>query len=192
MTIKDPSLALGLFDRVLSRGKVIEASEIEGQVIELFDQHRRRLLRYVLSIGLSLHDGEEVVQEVFLALFRHLQLGRPRNNLRGWLFRVAHNLTLKQRQRCLARPDQAQLDQVVADQHGDPSPGPEQQLAFNQRKRHLLACVQALPPRDQYCLHLRAEGLGYREIAEILDISLGSVCNSLSRSIAWLEKADRE
>jgi RNA polymerase sigma-70 factor, ECF subfamily len=191
MTTKDPVFAFAkLFDRVGS--KALEDSEIERYVLALFDEHRMRLVRYVLSIGLSVHDGEEIVQDAFLALFRHLQLGRPRDNLRGWLFRVAHNLALKRRQFTQSRPDQAELDDAVAGQHADPSPGPEQQLAFSQRKRHLLACVQALPPRDQYCLHLRAEGLGYREIAEILDISLGSVSNSLSRSIARLEKADRE
>jgi RNA polymerase sigma-70 factor, ECF subfamily len=73
-------------------------SEVEREVVRVFDDHRTRLLRYVLSIGLSIHDAEEVVQEVFLALFRHLQLGRPRDNLRGWIFRVAHNLALKARQ----------------------------------------------------------------------------------------------
>lgn len=50
-------------------------SEIECEVIRLFDQYRDSLLRYVLSFGLSAHDGEEIVQEVFLALFRHLRGG---------------------------------------------------------------------------------------------------------------------
>src|ERR1700691_5186411 len=72
-------------------------SEIECEVIRLFDQFRNPLLRYVLSFGLSVHDAEEVTQDVFLALFRHLQRGRSRRNLRGWIFRVAHNLALKQR-----------------------------------------------------------------------------------------------
>jgi RNA polymerase sigma-70 factor (ECF subfamily) len=40
-------------------------------------------------------------------------------------------------------------------------------------------------------LHLRAEGLRYREIAEILEMSLGAVSISLSRSLARLERADR-
>ena len=60
--------------------------------MRLFDQFRNPLLRYALSLGISVHDAEEVTQEVFLALFRRLQLGRPRKNLRGWIFRVAHNL----------------------------------------------------------------------------------------------------
>ena len=166
-------------------------SETEREVIRLFDEHRTRLLRYVLSIGLRVHDAEEIVQDVFLALFRHLQLGRPRDNLRGWIFRVAHNLALKARQAGQSRPDHAGLDDRVAASHVDPAPSPEQQLAFSQRQKYLVTALRALPWRDQYCLHLRAEGLRYREIAEVLDMSLGAVSISLTRSIARLERADR-
>ena len=49
------------------------------------------------SFGLRNEEAEDVVQDVFLSLFRHLRLGRSRSHLRGWLFRVAHNLALKQR-----------------------------------------------------------------------------------------------
>jgi RNA polymerase sigma-70 factor, ECF subfamily len=45
-------------------------SEIEREVIALFEQFRNPLLRYVFSFGISMHDAEEVVQEVFLSLFR--------------------------------------------------------------------------------------------------------------------------
>src|SRR5580698_6547439 len=68
-------------------------------VISLFDQFRDPLLRYLSGFGLALQDSEDVIQEVFLSLFRHLRGGKPRDNLRGWLFRVAHNLALKQRGR---------------------------------------------------------------------------------------------
>ena len=72
-------------------------SELENEIIGLFDEFRARLLRYALSFGLSVHDGEEIIQDVFLSLYRHLHLGRSRKNLRGWLFRVVHNLSLKRR-----------------------------------------------------------------------------------------------
>jgi RNA polymerase sigma-70 factor (ECF subfamily) len=165
-------------------------SEIENEVVELFDEYRGRLLRYVLSIGLTAGHGEEIVQDVFLALFRHLRLGRPKDNLRGWIFRVAHNLALKTRMSEQTRPDRAEFDEVAAAQV-DPQPNPEQQLASVQRQKILMATVRALPERDQYCLNLRAEGLRYREIAEILEMSLGAVANSLSRSLARLERADQ-
>src|ERR1700690_2838537 len=69
----------------------------EQLVIQLFDELRNRLLRYLLGFGLPAQDGEEVIQEVFLALLLHLQRGRSRQNLHGWIFRVAHNLGLKRR-----------------------------------------------------------------------------------------------
>jgi RNA polymerase sigma-70 factor (ECF subfamily) len=56
-------------------------SEIEREVLSLFDQFRDPLLRYALSLGIQVHDAEEIVQETFLALFRHLQLGRSKKNL---------------------------------------------------------------------------------------------------------------
>jgi len=165
-------------------------SEIECQVMNLFDQFRDSLLRYALSFGLSPHDAEEVTQEVFLALFRHLQMGRSRKNLRGWIFRVTHNLALKQRYANNARCETVDLGEVIAEQKNDPSPNPEEHLSSAQRRQRLLAVVEALPEVDQNCIRLRAEGLRYREIAAVLEISLGTVSTSLTRSIARLARAD--
>jgi RNA polymerase sigma-70 factor, ECF subfamily len=165
-------------------------SGIEREVIELFDEFRAPLLRYCLSLGVSLHDGEEVIQEVFLCLFRHLQLGRSRRNLRGWLFRVAHNLALKQRAADKRAREHTENCETIAEWHSDPAPGPEEHLSAAQRRTRLLAVVDALPETDRSCLSLRAEGLRYREIAQVLGISLGSVSISLSRSLARLARAD--
>jgi len=161
---------------------------IEAAVMELFEEFRNPLLRYSLSLGLTVHDAEEVIQEVFLALFRHLQLGRSRRNLRGWLFRVAHNLALKQR---LANRTLTVLDTRIAEEQVDPTPSPEEEASTVQRCHRLLAVVQALPDNDQSCLRLRAEGLRYREIATVLGISLGAVSISLTRSLARLTRAVR-
>ncbi len=166
-------------------------SACEREVIHLFEQFRNPLLRYVVSRGLSLHDGEEVIQEVFLALFRHLQLGRSRQNLRGWIFRVAHNLALKQHhanRKTVARLDS---DDSRAEQQPDATPNPEEQATHRQRMEHLQAVLRALPEQDRSCLYLRAEGLRYREIAGILGISLGAVSIALSRSLARMGRADR-
>ena len=73
-----------------ARGATATAA-LEAEVTHLFEQLRNPLFRYLLSLGLSAQDGEEVIQEVFLALFRHLTNGRPRNNVRAWIFRVGHN-----------------------------------------------------------------------------------------------------
>jgi RNA polymerase sigma-70 factor, ECF subfamily len=155
---------------------------LEEEVTDLFEQLRDPLFRYLLSFGLSVEDGEEVIQEVFLALFQHLKSGKPRDNLRGWVFRVGHNLALKLRRRHGGRSTQA--DGGAA----DGNPDPEQQALYNQRQRRMSAVIRALPRQDRECLALRAEGIRYREIAEILGVSLGTVALSLERSLAKLSR----
>ena len=132
------------------------------------------------------------MQDVFLSLFRHVQLGRPRTNLRGWLFRVAHNLALKQRLRTKRRQAVETTDApaAAAAAGSDNGPNPEQQLASLERRHRLLAVFRALPERDRRCLSLRAEGLRYREIADALGMSLGGVAKSLARSLTRMVNVD--
>jgi len=170
--------------------RLSKPSPLEEEVVDLFDQFRDRLLRYALSFGLSIEDGEEIVQEVFMALFQHLQRGKPRQNLSGWVFRVTHNLALKQREQSRRNPHIA-MGPCEAGLPVDPAPGPEDQLASSEREERLQKALRALPEQGQRCLYLRAEGLRYREIAEALGMSLGSVSMSLARSLARLGRADR-
>jgi RNA polymerase sigma-70 factor (ECF subfamily) len=166
-------------------------SALEDEVMKLFDRFRNRLVRYAMVIGLSTHDSEEIVQEVFLSLFRHLQKGKSRRNLQGWMFRVAHNLALKQRYANYRSRENDRQPKVSFDLQQDSGPNPEEQLLSAQRHKRLQAVVIALPEQDQCCLRLRAEGLRYREIARVLGISLGAVSISLTRSLERLSRADR-
>jgi RNA polymerase sigma-70 factor, ECF subfamily len=164
--------------------------EIEREIVGLFDEYRNRLMRYALSLGLNAHDGEDVIQEVFLSLFKHLQLGRSRRNLPAWIFRVAHNLALKQRHLVYKRQVNQETDGRLAENHADLSRNPEEQLADRERRKRLLAAMHVLPERDRWCLYMRAEGLSYREIADALGMSLGTVANSLVRSFERLGRVD--
>ena len=175
---------------VRSEPAVNQSSGLDDEVVALYDQLRTPVLRYLLSFGIQIDDAEEVLQEVFLALFQHLLQGKPRDNLRGWIFRVAHNSALKRR---LANRDNAtRFDPApeTLEMAVNPMPSPEESVAALQRQSRLLAVVHALPEQDQCCLSLRAEGLRYREIADVLGISLGSVANSLEKSLARLARAD--
>ena len=161
----------------------------EELLIELFDELRSPVLRYLLSLGLAVEDGEEVIQEAFLALFEHLRSGKSRRNLRGWIFRVAHNAGLKRRMAAKRQASNADVDELAA-KYIAPGDNPEQQLLTSQRQQRLEAILRALPDRDRWCLALRAEGLSYREIADILGMSLGSVAASLARSLGRFSRAD--
>ncbi len=187
MTLAQPaSSTLTALLPARSRGCSAVPAEFEEEIVGLFDELRDRLLRYVLSFGLPAADGEEIIQDAFLSLVQHLKQHRPRQNLHGWLFRVVHNQALKRlsRNERRGRVVDSVVDEIEV--HPDPNPTPEEQVAFRQQQARLLAALQALPARDRQCLSLRAEGLRYREIAEILGISLGSVCTSLTRSLARL------
>ena len=166
-------------------------SEIEREVLGLFDEFRAPLLRYSLSFGLQMHDAEEIVQDTFLSLFRHLKQGKSKKNLRGWIFRVAHNLSLKDRYARRRMYDLLEFGAMAAESQVDPLPDPEQLASFAQRRSHILAVIDALAETDRSCLLLRAEGLRYREIATVLGVSLGSVSMSLTRSLARLARAER-
>jgi RNA polymerase sigma-70 factor, ECF subfamily len=177
----DTALTLPVVDSTATGSR---PSRLEEQVIAMFEQLRNPLLRYLLSFRITLPDAEEIVQEVFLSLFQHLRRGKSGANLHGWVFRVAHNLALKNRMKA------QRISPEEPEPRIDSAPGPEEQAAEAQRQGRLLAVVRALPEIDQCCLVLRAEGLRYRDIAEVLGISLGTVANSLEKSLSRLSRAD--
>ena len=166
-------------------------SRLEDEVVALFDQLRSPVIRYLLSLRIPVQDAEEIVQEIFLALFQHLKQNKSRTNLQGWIFKVAHNAALKHRFRARRNSERFSYDTDLAATAEDLLPGPEETLAARQRQQKLLAVVRALPEQDQCCLSLRAEGLRYREIAEVLGISLGSVAASLEKSLSRLTRAEQ-
>lgn len=189
-TVASRGLMTGAIPRVAADAPLAAADA--QLVIDLFDELRRPLLRYLLSLGLAAEDGEEVVQEAFLALFGHLGRGASRSNLRGWLFRVAHNLGLKRRF-AARRGAAAALEDVAARQldPADAGEDPEQRLLRAERERRFQNALGALGEQDRWCLALRAEGLPYREIADVLGTSLGWVAGSLARTIERLSRAVR-
>jgi RNA polymerase sigma-70 factor (ECF subfamily) len=158
----------------------------QDEMLFLFDACAPSLFRYVRSLGLTAEAGQDVVQEVFLALFHHLRNDRPRDNLKGWVFKVAHNLALKHRRKMKRLQTDFVCDAALAELVIDPALNPEQRMAEEQRHSRLRSIVRALPERDRQCLNLRAEGLRYRDIAAVLGISLGGVAKSLARSFARL------
>jgi len=187
----DASESLTRFRLAESDSALPRHSPIEDEVVSLFEQFHAPVIRYMLSFRLPIADVEELAQDVFLSLFDHLRRGKSRANLQGWIFRVAHNSALKRRLQARRHSDRFVYEPVLSMAATDPAPGPEECLALGQRQQRLLAVVRALPEQDQFCLALRAEGLRYREISEVLDVSLGSVAASLEKSLSRLMRAER-
>src|SRR3984885_16032683 len=97
---------------------------VEEKVIGLFDGLPIPFLRYLAGFPLTLQDSEDVIQEVFLALFQYLRNGKSHQNVRGWLFRAAHNLALKKHVRSRKDIENGPL-MAVEELVADPAPTPE-------------------------------------------------------------------
>jgi len=168
-----------------------KASALELEILTLFDSLRAPLLRYSISFGLSVSDAEDIIQETFLALFDHLRRDRSRANLRGWIFRVTHNLALKRRRHHRNQSAFINVDNYQPETYLSEELNPEQNAILGERQAQLFMRYKALSEDDRHCLQLRAEGLTYREIAHVMGVSLGTISNSLGRSLSRLTLSDQ-
>src|ERR1700757_5157106 len=57
----------------------------------LYGELRKPLIRYLVCLGLSPDEAQDAAQDAFLSLHRHLASGGSQENIRSWIFRVAHN-----------------------------------------------------------------------------------------------------
>lgn len=161
---------------------------IAGQnLAEAFTELRDPVCRYLLALGLDRADADEVLQETFLRLCRHVSTNGRQENLRGWIFRVAHNLARDEHRRKRRRPAQSLEDaQGNIETRADPAATPEQQMIARERERRLVTALERLPEHQRECLHLRAEGLRYREIAEVLGAGASTVAEWVQQALKTL------
>lgn len=163
------------------------------QVIELYDQLQPALLAHLRGLGLTTEDAEDVMHESFLRLLRHLLEMRADENLRGWLYRVAYNLSmdLHRFNRHYLLPHSSEESAAISDSKDtvDPAPDPENVVLQQERFHRLQQGVMQLTVQQRTCVLLRAEGLRYREIASRLGISVQRVAKLLERSTSQLAAA---
>ncbi len=185
----DPIFRLTLSDSASTAETSPRGDPQQEKTLALFDELRGPLRRYVLSLGVVPDHTEEMIQETFLKLFEHLKAGKLESNLRGWLFRVAHNLAIRDLRRCRSQAVSGDtIFELIAASLEDTAPDPERRLILSQREAMLLEALKDLSEVEQRCLHLRAEGLLYREIADVLNLGVTTVADSLRRAIAALQR----
>ena len=149
----------------------------------LYRELRKPLLRYLMCLGLSMDEGQDVVQDAFLSLHRHLSAGGSQDNIRGWLFRVAHN-GARNRQNSYDRRFSTALDTEI-----DPvldEATPERVVLEKEKFRQMGKAIRSLTDCERECLLLRSEGLRYREIGEVLGIPTSTVGDTVDRAIKKL------
>jgi RNA polymerase sigma-70 factor (ECF subfamily) len=166
-----------------AEGRSMTLSE---RVTQAYEATRDDVYRYLLTFGMPPDHAQEVTQEVYLRMFVSLKHGEDILNPRAWAFRVAHNLGLnrKTREKPVVPVDSA-LEAVLPS--GEASA--ERVLLERERQARLAKALETLSPQQRQCLHLRAEGLRYREIAETVGVSISTVSEFLGRALARLRKA---
>jgi len=142
--------------------------------------HEGPLLRYAASITGDLERARDVVQEVFLKLYQ-ADRAQVAPHLAPWLYTVARNraLTMRKKEARMTPLLDGQANAIASTQAG---PG---ELAEASEQRLLLAgALRRLPEQQQEACRLKFQnGLSYREISQIMGVSLGTVSNLITKAL---------
>jgi RNA polymerase sigma-70 factor (ECF subfamily) len=139
--------------------------------VRLYDALGAALYRYLRGLGLSDDAAEDVVQESFLRLARHLKDGGPEDNLRSWLYQVAHNLSMDIHREKSREKRDPEASRKTGAEPIDSNPDPEWVYLQGEKIRRMKAAMSQLTAQQYNGLILRSQGLRYREIAEVLGVS---------------------
>ena len=155
------------------------------------------LYRTGLRMTRSEADAEDLVQETYIRAFRFKDQFTPGTNLKAWLFRILTNTFINQYRRKAARPQSTELDDVdesILYRHmrnvapASESPDPETIIVDNTVSSEVKAALEELPEKFRTTVLLDVEGFSYKEIAETLDIPIGTVMSRLHRGRKFLQK----
>lgn len=153
------------------------------QLLLTYGPAMRRLAASYMPPGPAREDLE---QEIYLAIYRGMQVFRGECSERTYIYRIAHGCALRQR---------ARLDPPVEApdaERPDSAPSPEQTLLDEERRELLARGLRALPLILRQPLIMRLEGMSYQEIAEILDTELHNVTARIHRGTRALKEMMQE
>ena len=150
----------------------------------LYERFRDRVYNTALRIVGDRDEAADVMQEVFILLFRHIRRFRARANFASWVYRITVNAALDHLRRRRRTPTPG-APPVLLDGPSDVPDlsAPERNLAQLDLSDHVRDAMSRLSDRLRIVVVLRyLEGLSYADIAEILDCSLGTVKSRLNRA----------
>ncbi len=155
----------------------------------LMERHYRRLYRIALAYLRQQDDALDVVQEAFVRVFQAAERWDPATEAAPWLSRITVNLAIDRWRRNRRRADtftaMPEGDHAVA--FADTGPLPDGGVLRRETGEQLRSALERLPQRQRAVVVLRHyQDLSLQEIAETLDISLGTVKSSLHRALQRL------
>lgn len=142
---------------------------------------------YAICLGVLRHReaARDVAQNVFIKLQREIKRFEGRSKFKTWLYRISVNASLdevrkKKPAQSIDVTDASEDDDTAPIVMTDPSPGPHEQAAQQELRKILDKAIEELSPDHRSVLVLREwQDLSYEDIAEALDIEIGTVMSRL-------------
>ncbi len=148
----------------------------------LYARHERHLFGFIRAHLGDAAEAEDVLHEAFLAVLKQRGGGAATQSFKAWLFQVARNACLNRlRSRRRAQGALARADEVAA------APSAPERLEAHEATLALEAAVAQLPTHLRELYHLRARGLSYAELAQTLEVPMGTVKSRLHELVQRLK-----
>jgi RNA polymerase sigma-70 factor (ECF subfamily) len=175
-----------------ARGGDLEAMSL------LIDRYQKHVYNLAYRLCGNYDDANDIAQEAFLRVFHSLGNFRGESNFSTWLYRIVTNVFLDERKKQRVRSHNSleeymELeDSTVARQIEDPSPGPEEAITAKERSDVIGSAVLSLPETQRVMIVLyHFQERSYEEIAEIMNMPIGTVKSRLNRArLALRNKLD--
>lgn len=150
----------------------------------LVERHRDGVFRLARALSATEQEAEDVLQETFLAAYRHAETFRGEAAVRTWLLTIARNAAARQRRRRAGEPQEHEpLDELGEAAGWGAEDDPEQRASDAERRQALDRALAALAPSDRAIIVLRdLEGMTGPGAAEVLGLSLAAVKTRLHRA----------
>jgi RNA polymerase sigma-70 factor (ECF subfamily) len=171
----------------------VSKDPFETEALSFLDALYRTALRMTRSEA----DAEDLVQETYIRAFRFREQFAPGTNLKAWLFRILTNTFINTYRRRRAQPEFTELDDVdefslykrMSDLRTSSESGnPETEFLNGIVDSEVKDALTDLPEKFRQVVLLDVEGFSYKEIAEMLDIPIGTVMSRLHRGRKFLQK----
>ncbi|OGP65241.1 MAG: hypothetical protein A3K22_01040 [Deltaproteobacteria bacterium RBG_16_42_7] len=166
---------------IIDRFKNSDEAVFEKLILKYQDRIYN-LCRHMLG---NAHDAEDAAQDTFVKAYRNLTKFKPESSLYTWLYRIAVNTCLDYKKRPLfaslfRKSDEG--DELIRE-HSSSWPSPERLYESKQIGLALHGGIRKLSPKLRTVIILKEiEGLSYEGIADILEVSIGTVKSRIARA----------
>lgn len=161
----------------------------------LVEKYQKLVVNTCLGIVHNKTDAEDIAQEVFIEVYRSVQNFRSDSKLSTWLYRIAVNRSLnhirdnKKHQWFKSLNEEVDKTNEVRSLSTSKADTPEYELEKSERAKMLHMVIDALPKNQRIAFTLsKYEDLSYKEISEVMDVSVSSVESLLFRAKKNLQK----